>query len=134
MTDMLIQSNANAFRGATILNAPSLDLFQGTATAVGTTSATTFANGDFLFKIAGLTSETVQIQGSTDGGVTWSAALVPWVDSTMLTAVSTGLLPNGQYRLLFVQMAGFTAFRFVKSSTVETVTVVFTFPKFTIAG
>lgn len=133
MTDLLIQSNMRGTRGVTELNSPSLTLLLSAETAVGSTAATNFANGDFLFKVAGLTVETVQIMGSTDGGTTWSAALLPLTDSTLMP-VATGDLPNGQYRLPFVQYAGFTIFKFVKSNNAEDIIVAFTFPQFTTAG
>lgn len=93
----------------------------GTAAAVGNTGPVLELVGDLVVDIAGLSTETVQIQGSQNRGTTWSAALNPFGDTTENLQANAATLGNGRYLLPIERFGAFDDFRIVKSSTVDTV-------------
>ena len=94
-----------------------------TASITGTAAAlVTFKNleafKNHLVSIAGLTTETIGLKLSGDGGATVSAAIKP-VDVTTLAAAASAALGNGYY----IINSPTTSITVLKSAGVESATV-----------
>lgn len=93
-------------------------VFTGTAAAVGTIPAD--LRSVLVLAVSGLSTETVNLTASVDGGATYETAKLRPIDLSTGALFASGDLANGLYR---IDVTGISAVKVTKSAGAESVTV-----------